>query len=117
MKTIIRKNLNKTKRKMHIRKTVSGSAAKPRLSVFRSGKHIYVQAIDDVNKVTVATSNDTMVKAKKRGVETSSEVGKQLGKKLLELGIDKGVFDRSGYKYHGNVKAVADGIRSAGVNL
>ncbi len=117
MRAVIRKNINKVKRKMHIRKTVSGSATKPRLTVFRSGKHIYIQAIDDVNRVTIATSNDTIVKSKKRGVETSEEVGKDLGKKLVDLGIKAGVFDRSGYKYHGNVKAVAEGIRSAGINI
>jgi large subunit ribosomal protein L18 len=116
MKTQTRRNINKTKRKMHIRKTVSGSAEKPRLTVYRSAKHIYVQAIDDIAKVTLASASDAEVKGK-NGVERSSEVGKAIGKKLSELGIDKGVFDRSGYKYHGNVKALAEGIRSAGINL
>jgi large subunit ribosomal protein L18 len=116
MKTQTRRNINKTKRKMHIRKTVSGSAEKPRLTVYRSAKHIYVQAIDDITRVTVASASDAEVKGK-NGIERSELVGKAIGKKLTDLGIDKGVFDRSGYKYHGNVKALADGIRSAGINL
>ena len=108
----------RAKRKMHIRKTVSGTSDRPRISVFRSNSHIYAQAIDDVNSATLFSASDySEKKAKKNKTDKASEVGKALAEKLLTKGISIAVFDRSGYKYHGKVKALADGLREGGVTI
>lgn len=101
-----------------IRKKISGSATKPRLSVFRSNKDIYVQLIDDASGVTIASASSrekdiTAQKANK--VDKSKLVGITIAKKSQDLGIKEVVFDRSGYLYHGRVKAVADGAREGGL--
>jgi large subunit ribosomal protein L18 len=101
-----------------IRKKVSGSATKPRLSVFRSNKDIYVQVIDDVSGVTIASasSRDKDISAQKANkVDKSKLVGGAIAKKIQDLGIKDVVFDRSGYLYHGRVKAVAEGAREGGL--
>lgn len=108
-----------TKRKKSIRKHLSGTKEAPRVSLARSNKHISAQAIDDVNKLTLVYADDKANKETKKVTKTvkASEVGKELGAKLKKLKIDKIVFDRSGYKYHGRVKALADGIREAGIKF
>lgn len=111
------KQKNRQKRKMHIRKTVSGTASKPRLSVFRSNNHIFAQAIDDVNSVTLVSASDFESKTKKNNIETATKVGETLGEKLKKIGVEAVIFDRNGYKYHGKVKALADGIRAAGIKF
>ncbi|HCY88798.1 MAG TPA: 50S ribosomal protein L18 [Chitinophagaceae bacterium] len=103
-----------------IRKKISGTAAKPRLTVFRSNTDIYAQLIDDVNGVTLAAASSrqkdiTAVKAPK--VSKSKLVGEVIGRKAVDLGIKQVVFDRSGYVYHGRVKAVAEGAREAGLDF
>lgn len=101
-----------------IRKKISGSAIKPRLSVFRSNKDIYVQLIDDTNGTTIASasSREKDIAAQKTNkVEISKMVGEAIAKKSQELGIKDVVFDRSGYLYHGRIKAVADGARNGGL--
>jgi len=101
-----------------IRKKISGSAAKPRLSVFRSNKDIYVQLIDDANKTTIASASSRQkdISAQKGNkVATSKLVGEAIAKKSIELGIKDVVFDRSGYLYHGRIKAVAEGAREGGL--
>jgi large subunit ribosomal protein L18 len=103
-----------------IRKNVSGTAQKPRLSVFRSNNEIYVQLIDDVNGVTLASasSKDKDVKAQKLSkVELGKLVGQAIAKKAASLGLTTCVFDRGGYLYHGRVKSVADGAREGGLNF
>ena len=103
-----------------IRKKISGSAAKPRLSVFRSNKDIYVQLIDDANGATIASvsSREKDIAAQKGNkVEMSKLVGEAIAKKSQELGITAVVFDRSGYLYHGRIKAVADGAREGGLQF
>lgn len=101
-----------------IRKKISGSAEKPRLSVFRSNKDIYVQLIDDANGATLASASSRQkdIAAQKGSkVTTSKMVGEDIAKKSKELGIKDVVFDRSGYLYHGRIKAVAEGAREGGL--
>jgi large subunit ribosomal protein L18 len=101
-----------------IRAKVSGTAQKPRLSVFRSNMEIYCQLIDDVNSVTLvaASSKEKDIKAQAGNkVEKSKFVGQSLARKAKELGLETVVFDRGGNLYHGRVKAVADGAREGGL--
>ena len=103
-----------------IRKKISGSAAKPRLSVFRSNRDIYVQLIDDVSGTTIASASSRqkdIASQKGNKVETSKLVGEAIAKKSQELGIKDVVFDRSGYLYHGRIKAVAEGAREGGLQF
>jgi large subunit ribosomal protein L18 len=104
--------------KFRIRKIVSGTAAQPRLSVFRSNKEIYAQIIDDVNGTTLvaASSRDKGV-AQGNAVETAKAVGKLVAEKALKAGISTISFDRGGYLYHGRVKSLAEGAREAGLKF
>ena len=105
--------------KFRIRKIVSGTATKPRLSVFRSNKEIYAQLIDDLNGVTLlaASSRDKGVDAKGTNIEVASAVGKLVAEKALKAGISTISFDRGGYLYHGRVKSLAEGAREAGLKF
>ena len=107
---------SKEKRKLRVRGKVFGTSQKPRLSVFRSNKNIRAQLIDDENRVTLVSAESTSHKGKTK-TEVASEVGKELAKKALEKKIKSVVFDRSGYRYHGRVKALADGAREGGLKL
>lgn len=102
-----------------IRKIVSGTAARPRLSVFRSNKEIYAQLIDDVNGVTLLTvsSREKAVDAKGTKVEIANAVGKLVAEKALKAGIESVAFDRGGYLYHGRVQSLAEGARAAGLKF
>ncbi|MNF57420.1 50S ribosomal protein L18 [Flavobacterium maritimum] len=104
--------------KFRIRKIVSGTAAKPRLSVFRSNKEIYAQLIDDVNGVTLlAASSREKEIGKGTNVEIATAVGKLVAEKALKAGIDAVTFDRGGYLYHGRIKSLAEGARAAGLKF
>ena len=105
--------------KLRIRKTVAGTAAMPRLAVFRSNKEIYAQIIDDTKGVTLvaASSRDKDVNGKGTGIEVAEQVGKAIAKKATKAGIEKVTFDRGGYLYHGRVKSLADGARAAGLKF
>ncbi|MFY0482034.1 50S ribosomal protein L18 [Flavobacterium sp. PLA-1-15] len=104
--------------KFRIRKIVSGTAAKPRLSVFRSNKEIYAQLIDDVNGVTLlAASSREKEVGNGTNVEVASAVGKLVAEKALKAGIDTVTFDRGGYLYHGRVQSLAEGARAAGLKF
>ncbi len=106
--------------KFRIRKKISGVAAKPRLSVFRSNTEIYAQLINDDNGVTIASasSKDKDIKAQKvTKTEKSKLVGNAIANKAKELGLTAVVFDRGGYLYHGRVKAVAEGAREGGLQF
>lgn len=105
------------KNKARIRKKVAGSPERPRLSVFRSGRHIYAQIIDDVNGKTLVAYSSLASNAKASNVETAKAVGQELAKQALSKNIKNVVFDRSGYVFHGRVKAIADGAREAGLNF
>lgn len=110
----------RTRIKHGIRQKISGTAQKPRLSVFRSNTDIYAQLIDDENGVTLAaaSSKDKDVAAQKGNkTELSKLVGAALAKKATALGLATCVFDRGGYLYHGRVKAVADGAREGGLKF
>ena len=100
-----------------IRKIVSGTAAKPRLSVFRSNKEIYAQIIDDVNGVTLAAASSREAGAKGTKIEIAAAVGKLIAEKAQKAGISTVSFDRGGYLYHGRVKSLADGAREAGLKF
>ncbi len=105
--------------KRRIRKNVSGTAARPRLSVFRSNKEIEAQLIDDVNAVTLVAvssrSKDINIKGTK--TEVAKEVGKKLAEKASKAGIEACSFDRNGYLYHGRVKSLAEGAREGGLKF
>ena len=107
------------KLRYRIRRRVNGTAARPRLSVYRSNKSIYCQLIDDLNGVTLAyaSSNDEGVPSGVNKVDQSKVVGKLIGEKALAKNVKAVVFDRSGYLYHGRVKALADGAREAGLQF
>ena len=112
----------RAKRHLRIRKTLSGTAERPRLVVFKSGKHIYVQIIDDVQGRTLvaASTSDKELKGKLEKtwtVEASKIVGKLIGERAKAKGISKVAFDRAGYKYHGRIKALADSAREAGLEF
>ena len=106
-------------RKIRIRKKINGTANVPRLAVFKSNNNIYVQAIDDINQITIASASTLSkeVKTKTLSIEASKEVGELMGQKLNDLKILKVVFDRGGYIYHGRVKSLADGIREKGIEF
>ena len=113
--------IRRTRRKRHVRKKVAGSAERPRLSVQRSCKQIYVQAIDDFNSVTLASSSTLAkdVKATLEGDKTAAAtaVGADIARLLSEKGVTRVVFDRGWYKFHGRVKALAEGARKAGLEF
>ena len=103
-----------------IRKKISGTGQKPRLSVFRSNTEIYVQLIDDVNGATLAaaSSREKDIKAQAGNkTEKSKLVGQSIARKAADLGITQVVFDRGGNQYHGRIKAVADGAREGGLSI
>ena len=105
-KVILRKS-NRERRKLSIRKNLSGNAEKPRISVFRSNKFVYAQLIDD-------TKGKTLVASSTLGKKTPFAAGKELAEKALGVGVKKAVFDRNGYKYHGRVKSLVEGVRRNG---
>jgi large subunit ribosomal protein L18 len=114
------KENHRDRRHRRVRKKVTGTAERPRLAVFRSSKHIYVQAIDDLAGRTVASAST--MEADVRGgttatIEAAKNVGKMVGERVKAAGITTVVFDRGGFKYHGRVAAVADGAREAGLTL
>ncbi len=114
-------NSNKARLKRHrrVRAKISGTAARPRLNVFRSAKHIYAQIIDDVTGVTLVSAS-TMSKEFEGNcgnIEAAKAVGVAVGKAAMEKGITTVVFDRGGYIYHGRVKALAEGARESGLVL
>lgn len=119
MNRMIDKRRKHAKRKAHIRKTVSGTATRPRLSVFRSNQHMYAQAIDDTvgHTLVSASTVEADLKDLKNTVEDAGKLGEVIGKRLLDNGIEEVVFDRNGYLYHGIVKSIADGARKAGVKF
>ena len=107
---------------MRIRKKITGTAERPRIAVFRSNKQIYAQVVDDLNSVTIlsASSREKEVAASAAGVkkvEQAKLVGLLLATKCKEKGIESVVFDRSGYKYHGRVKSLADAAREGGLKF
>jgi large subunit ribosomal protein L18 len=116
------KAVARNKRKRRVRKKIRGTAERPRLSVFRSARHIYVQAIDDDSGLTLASAStlspelkDKIKGLKKRDV--AKLVGEQIGARIKEKGIEEVVFDRNGFLYHGRVQALSEGAREAGLKF
>jgi large subunit ribosomal protein L18 len=112
----------RARRKQTIRKRVRGTTERPRLAVFRSLKHIYVQAIDDATEKVLASASDLEagVRDEVKGLkkkQRAAKVGEAIGRKLLEKNVKQVVFDRNGYLYHGRIKEVADGARKAGLEF
>jgi large subunit ribosomal protein L18 len=111
----------RTRIKMRIRKKINGTAETPRLAVYRSNKQIYVQVVDDLNRVTLlsACSKEKEIAAQTgiKKIDQAKLVGKLLAVKCKEKGIEKVVFDRSGYKYHGRVKSLANAAREGGLKF
>jgi large subunit ribosomal protein L18 len=112
------KNVNRVKRHQRIRKQISGTPECPRLSVFRSNKHIAVQVIDDVNQKTLVSSSTEQLHIVNGGnIEGSKLVGADIAKKCLAAGIETVVFDRGGYVYTGRIAALADAARENGLKF
>lgn len=116
MKSLNAKKEKRVRRHVRIRARISGTAEMPRLSVFKSNKHISVQLIDDENAVTLASSHSRDVKGKNM-MEKSAQVGEEIAKKASAKKVSSVVFDRGGFKYVGNVKALADGARKGGLKF
>jgi large subunit ribosomal protein L18 len=114
--TIIKKE-KRARRHARVRSLVSGTAARPRLAVFRSNRFMYAQLIDDQAQVTLASAADMGTDLKGTKVTRAESVGKELAKKAKAAGITTVVFDRGGFKYTGRVKALADAARSAGLEF
>jgi large subunit ribosomal protein L18 len=116
------KRISRLKRKNRIRKRFEGTADRPRLSVFRTASHIYAQIIDDQKRCTLVAASTLDSEFKDAGVKggnkaAATAIGKLVGKRALEKGIAKVVFDRNGFLYHGRIKALSDGAREAGLNF
>jgi large subunit ribosomal protein L18 len=107
------------RRHARVRKTLTGTAGRPRLAVFRSLGHIYAQVIDDSKGATLAAASDLEKEFKSKGNKTAAAtaVGELIGKRAVEKGLKQVVFDRGGFQYHGRVKALADGARKAGLEF
>ena len=118
----INKNANRLARHRRVRKKIFGTSERPRLTVFKSNKNIYAQIIDDeTGKTLVSASSvekefDEGLKSKANS-EVATKVGQEIGKRAKEAGIEEIVFDRSGYQYHGKIKALAEAVREAGVKF
>ncbi len=113
----IKKQLKRGRRKGRVRAKVSGTAGCPRLSVFRSNRGIYAQLIDDEIGKTLAAVSALEMKSQAKKIDAGFELGKLIAKKAAEKGINNAVFDRNGYKYHGRVKALAEGAREGGLKF
>jgi large subunit ribosomal protein L18 len=112
------KQQKRLKRHKRIRAKISGVKGMPRLSVFRSIKHIYAQLVDDKEGKTLAVASDQEIKKPPKGkTAIALEVGKLIARKAKDLKIEKVVFDRGGYKYHGRVKSLAGGAREGGLKF
>ncbi|PKL83020.1 MAG: 50S ribosomal protein L18 [Ignavibacteriae bacterium HGW-Ignavibacteriae-3] len=119
----LKNTTHRATKKARIRRKISGTAERPRLTVFRSANQMYAQLIDDIKGTTLVEASSLSkelaeeLKSSKGKISKSKAVGKLLAKKAIEKGITVAVFDRSGYRYHGRVQAVAEGTREGGVKL
>ena len=116
---MLEKDRKRLKRKIHIRKRISGTAERPRMTVFKSNSSFSIQVIDDSRGHTLASSStlEKDLKNIKATVEGAAQLGEIMGKRLLEKNIKTVIFDRNGYLYHGAIKAMADGARKAGIQF
>jgi large subunit ribosomal protein L18 len=114
------KQVQRQRRRNHVRRKITGTVERPRLTVFRSSKHIYAQLIDDINGVTLASASSMVPDIRKSvpyggNVKAAQAVGKQLATAAKEKGINKAAFDRGHYRYHGRIKALAEAANAAGL--
>ncbi len=117
-----KKQERRDKIRRRIRSTIQGTANRPRLCVYKSNTHVYAQLVNDWDAVTLASASTNSKEMKDRfegktKTESAKEIGQMIAEQAQEQGINKAVFDRSGYKYHGVVKALADGAREGGLDL
>jgi large subunit ribosomal protein L18 len=119
MSRVLDKKRKRARRKNHIRKHISGTAVRPRMSVYRSNNRMYVQVIDDVAGHTLVSAStlEADLRMLKNNVEDGAKLGEIVGKRLLDKKIDTVVFDRNGFLFHGVVKSIADGARKAGIKF
>ena len=119
LRKMVEKDRKRFKRKVHIRKRISGTAERPRMTVFKSNKSLSIQIIDDNAGHTLASAStlEKDLRSIKANVAGAGQLGEVMGKRLLDKNIKTVVFDRNGYLYHGLVKAMADGTRKAGVQF
>jgi large subunit ribosomal protein L18 len=119
LRKMLEKDRKRLKRKVHIRKKISGTTDRPRMTVYKSNRSLSIQIIDDVKGHTLVSAStlENELRSLKATVAGASQLGEIMGKRLLEKNIKAVVFDRSGYLYHGVVKAMADGARKAGVEF
>jgi large subunit ribosomal protein L18 len=122
MSTALKKAASRIRRKRSIRSKITGTPERPRLSVYRSNKHIYVQVIDDVNGKTLASISSESASVRdeisdKKKTEAAQIVGQKIAEKCKGLSIETVIFDRNGFIYHGRVKAVAEGAREGGLKF
>ena len=114
-----KKEIRRFKLKMRIRKKVSGTSERPRLTVFRSNKEIYAQLIDDVKGITLVSASTVEKTFENKGTKTEQAiiVGKNIAERAKSIGIESVVFDRNGYLYHGRIKSLADSARENGLKF
>ena len=122
MSTALKKAASRIRRKRSIRSKISGTPERPRLSVYRSNKHIYVQVIDDVNGKTLASISSESASVRdeisdKKKTEAAQVVGQKIAEKCKSLSIETVIFDRNGFIYHGRVKTAAEGAREGGLKF
>jgi large subunit ribosomal protein L18 len=115
----ISKDLTRSRRQDRIRKKISGTSDRPRLCVFRSGKHIYAQVIDDTKGVTLASAStlEEGIKGVGDTMDGAKKIGTVIAAKVKAKSIENVVFDRGGFRYHGRIKALADAAREAGLKF
>jgi large subunit ribosomal protein L18 len=111
------RRIARVRRHSRVRKKVAGTAERPRLAVYRSNRHIYVQLIDDRAAATLAAASDAEIENLKGKTDRAKEVGKLIADRAKGAGIDQVVFDRGGRRYHGRVAAVAEGAREGGLQI
>jgi large subunit ribosomal protein L18 len=117
LREIMNKNISRKKRIRRTRAKIFGTASRPRLCVFRSSRNVYAQLVDDETGKTIAAFDGRKAKGAKNDSEAARKVGAEIAKIALGKKIDKVVFDRRGYKYHGKVKALAEGAREEGLKF
>lgn len=114
---MLQKQVNRLRRKARVRSQISGTAARPRFSIFRTTTHIYAQLIDDEAWKTLCSASDLKINQKGTKTELAQLVGKQIAEAAQEQKISNVVFDRGGFRYHGRVQALADAAREAGLQF
>ncbi len=120
MKATLKKRINRSRRHLRVRKKVNGTQERPRLTVFRSARHIYCQVIDDLAGHTLAAASTESKEIREQikyagNVASARLVGDLIARKATEAGVTAVVFDRGGYRYHGRIKALAENARKAGL--